>query len=385
VLARSLEECPAFKEAWAKGKIQIPAQSRADGFLNQMAPMSGAPQRWVLPTLQTPGELAQFLGLTPAELEWFADVRLLNPRSREKRLRQYTLQWRVKPDGSVRLLEAPKRRLKALQTVVLRKILELIPVHEAAHGFRRGHSIRTFAAPHVGRHVVLRVDIRQFFPSITRARILALWMAAGYPEPVALRLAALCTTRMPVGALETLPVTMSPESKFALRQRHEIPHLPQGAPTSPTLANLVAFKLDCRLSGLAISAGATYTRYADDLLFSGDADFAAGAERLLAKVGAILIEEGFEANMRKNRVQRRGVSQRAVGMVLNVRMNPPREEYDRLKAILHNCVKKGPASQNRENHGDFQGHLLGRIAHIEWLNPEKAARLRRSFEKIVWD
>jgi hypothetical protein len=190
---------------------------------------------------------------------------------------------------------------------------------------------------------------------------------------------------MPVGALETLPVTMSPESKFALRQRHEIPHLPQGAPTSPTLANLVAFKLDCRLSGLAISAGATYTRYADDLLFSGDADFAAGAERLLAKVGAILIEEGFEANMRKNRVQRRGVSQRAVGMVLNVRMNPPREEYDRLKAILHNCVKKGPASQNRENHGDFQGHLLGRIAHIEWLNPEKAARLRRSFEKIVWD
>lgn len=384
-LARSLDVDPAFQKAWAQGKIRIPDEARVRPFQPKMFPAEGAPRLWEVVPLETNGRVARLLGLTESELEWFADIGLLNPRSGVERLRHYTLQWRLKSDGTVRLLEVPKRRLKQLQRILLEVILAPIPVHEATHGFRPGRSIRSFAEPHVGREVVLRVDVRHFFPSITRARVVALFMTAGYPEPVALTLAGLCTMRLHQGALEAVPVKQSGEALFALRKRHEIPHLPQGAPTSPCLANLVAFKLDCRLSGLAKAAGARYTRYADDLLFSGDATFAAGAERFLTKVGAILMEEGFEPNPRKYRIQRQGVSQRAAGIVLNARLNPPREDYDQLKAILHNCRRFGPESQNRENHVNFKAHLQGRVTHLRWLNPAKGDRLQAAFDAIGWN
>lgn len=383
-LARSLDSDAAFQKAWAEGKIRIPEGARARKFHSKMFPSEGAPRLWNVLALETRGHVAKLLGLSERELEWFADVGLLNPRSGVERLRQYRVQWRLKSDGTVRLLEVPKRRLKQLQRILLEVILQRIPVHEAAHGFRRGRSIRSFAEPHTGRDVVLRVDVRHFFPTITRARIVALFMTAGYPEPVALTLAGVCTTRLHHGALESIPVKQSAEALFALRKLYEIPHLPQGAPTSPYLANLVAFKLDCRLSGLAKAAGGHYTRYADDLLFSGDATFAAGAERFLARVGAILMEEGFEPNPRKYRIQRQGVSQRAVGIVLNARLNPPREDYDRLKAILHNCKRFGPESQNRENHLDFRAHLQGRVVQMAWLNPTKGERLQTALDAIEW-
>lgn len=383
-LTRSLDADAEFQKAWAEGKIRIPDEARTQKIQPKMFPGEGAPRRWSVVPLETKGRVAKLLGLTEPELEWFADIGLLNPRSGVERLRQYTVQWRLKSDGTVRLLEVPKRRLKQLQRILLEVILTRIPVHEAAHGFRQGRSIRSFAEPHVGREVVLRVDVRHFFPSITRARVVALFMTAGYPEPVALTLAGLCTTRLHPGALDAIPVKQSVEALFALRKRHEIPHLPQGAPTSPYLANLVAFKLDCRLSGLAKAAGAHYTRYADDLLFSGDATFAAGAERFLTKVGAILMEEGFEPNPRKYRIQRQGVSQRAAGIVLNARLNPPREDYDQLKAILHNCKRFGPESQNRENHVDFRAHLQGRVVYMQWLNPAKGERLQAAFDAIEW-
>lgn len=383
-LARLLDSHEAFQKAWAEGKIRIPDGARARKFHQKMFPAEGAPRLWNVLALETRGQIAKLLGVSERELEWFADIGLLNPRSGVERLRQYRVQWRLKSDGTVRLLEVPKRRLKQLQRILLELILQRIPVHEAAHGFRRGRSIRSFAEPHVGREVVLRVDVRHFFPTITRARIVALFMTAGYPEPVALTLAGVCTTRLHQGALKRIPVKQSAESVFALRKLYEIPHLPQGAPTSPYLANLVAFKLDCRLSGLAKAAGGRYTRYADDLLFSGDAKFAAGSERFLAKVGAILMEEGFEPNSRKYRIQRQGVSQRAVGIVLNARLNPPREDYDRLKAILHNCKRYGPGTQNREDHADFKAHLQGRVVQMAWLNPAKGERLQAAFDAIEW-
>lgn len=383
-LARSLDADAAFQKAWTEGKIRIPEKARALKFQPKMCPAEGAPRLWNVVALEKKGHIAKLLGVTESELDWFADIALLNPRSGVERLRQYTVQWRLKSDGTVRLLEVPKRRLKQLQRILLEVILSRIPVHEAAHGFRQGRSIRSFAAPHFGREVVLRVDVRHFFPSITRARVEALFMTVGYPEPVALALAGLCTTRLHHGAMETIPVKQSAEALFALRKLHGIPHLPQGAPTSPYLANLVAFKLDCRLSGLAKVAGAHYTRYADDLLFSGDAVFAASANRFLARIGAILMEEGFEPNPRKYRIQRQGVSQRAVGIVLNAGLNPPREDYDRLKAILHNCRRFGPESQNREGHVDFRAHLQGRVVHMRWLNPAKGERLQAAFDAIEW-
>jgi RNA-directed DNA polymerase len=238
----------------------------------------------------------------------------------------------------------------------------------------------------VGQEIVLRIDLRDFFPSVTRGRIIAILLTAGYPEPIALRLAGICTSRVPRAVLEDRPpgLKSSPSESFRLRKLFEAPHLPQGAPSSPALANLTAHRLDCRLTGLATAAGAHYTRYADDLVFSGGPEFARRAERFAHHVCVVALEEGFEVHSRKTRIMRKSVSQRAAGLVINEGICLPRKDVDALKAILHNCVRLGPASQNHGAHPDFRAHLLGRISYLATNHSTRAAKLRRHFDQIDW-
>ena len=142
--------------------------------------------------------------------------------------------------------------------------------------------------------------------------------------------------------------------------------------------------MDCRLNGLAKAAEVQYTRYADDLAFSGDAHFAARIDSFSTRVAAILLEEGFQVHHRKTRIMRQGVRQHLAGLVVNQQVNTPRIDFDRLKATLNNCVRQGPQSQNRENHPAFQAHLTGRIAFVESMNPAKGHRLRKTFAQITW-
>jgi RNA-directed DNA polymerase len=139
-----------------------------------------------------------------------------------------------------------------------------------------------------------------------------------------------------------------------------------------------------RLAGLARKAGAEYTRYADDLLFSGDGDFERSLERFRVFVLAILLDEGFSIRHRKTRVMRSGTRQSAAGVLINKRTNIAREDYDRLKAILHNCEKLGPDSQNRDHHPHFRAHLSGRIAYVRMVNHERGEKLQRLFDRIAW-
>jgi len=202
---------------------------------------------WPTPSLSTLTDLAEFLCITPGELTWFTSFR---------RPSHYHVQLIPKRSGGVRQLAVPKPRLKAIQRTILAEILSAVPVHPAAHGFCAGRSIHTFVAPHVRPPALMRLDLADFFPSLRFSRVAAFFRTAGYPEPVADALAALCT--------------------------HE-GSLPQGAPTSPALANALAYRLDCRLAGLARSAGLQYTRYADDLAFSGPSALAKTDPPLPAK------------------------------------------------------------------------------------------------------
>ena len=114
----------------------------------------------------------------------------------------------------------------------------------------------------------------------------------------------------------------------AARHLYAWPHLPQGAPTSPALANICAYRIDCRLTGLAEASGAVYTRYADDLAFSGGEDFERSAERFAIRAAAILLEEGFQVHHRKTRIMRQGVRQYLAGVVINEHVNVIRRDYD---------------------------------------------------------
>ena len=353
-----------------------------------MVPTPGAPATWPVPAVTTTAELARFLGLESNELDWFADCQTREGSASVEPLRHYRYRWVTKRSGALRLIEAPKPRLKQIQRRLFDEILVHIPPHEAAHGFRAGRSVMSFVAPHVGRTIVLKMDLRDFFVSITSARVMAIYLTAGYPEQVARVLTGLCTNTVPLvvwkqaGLLELDPAR-SPTG-WQTKRLYRQPHLPQGAPTSPALANLAAHRLDLRLTGLARIAEASYTRYADDLVFSGGESFARSIARFPVQVAAIALEEGFAVQHHKTRVMRQGVRQRAAGVVINQKPNITRDDYDQLKAILYNCVRHGPNDQNRAGAADFRAHLAGRVAYVRRLNPERGERLTRLFERIVW-
>lgn len=337
---------------------------------------------WPLPSIATEPELLEFLALHPDELEQLAGLHGRERRVPEGPLRNYRYLWRRKRGRAApRLIEAPKTRLKSLQRRIARKLLAVVPLHDAAHGFCAGRSIVSHAAQHSGREIVIKMDLRDFFPSISGARVLALFRGLGYPCRVAHLLMLLTTNTAPGDVFRSLDARhVDPALRKLLRGRH----LPPGAPSSPSIANLCAHRLDRRLAALARCAGAAYGRYGDDLAFSGGHSLARSAESFIAHVTLIAAEEGFQVNARKTRSMRAGARQRITGVVVNRHPNVPRADYERLKAILHNCVRRGPSAENREHRADFRGWLSGKVGFVAMIHPERGRRLHALLEQIEW-
>jgi RNA-directed DNA polymerase len=344
---------------------------------------SAAVSSWHLPKIDDVAALGRWLAVDFAHLEWFADRKHLGYKTNQPKMEHYNYRVLAKPNGSIRLIEAPKKTLKELQRRILWEILDRVPAHPAVHGFVAGRSIKSFVVPHVCKRVVLRMDLKDFFPGIRAARVAALFRTFGYPEPVADSLAGICTNAVPRRLWNGTELDAA--ALYELHSLYRRPHLPQGAPTSPALANLSAYRMDCRLNAIAKKVGAVYSRYADDLGFSGDAQFERSADRFSVRVAAIAMEEGFAVNHRKTRLMRRGVRQHLAGLTANQHLNISREEFDRLKATLTNCVRHGPTSQNREGHSAFREHLAGRIGFVASVNPQKGTRLREIFDRVHWE
>lgn len=365
-----------FQVEWGPGKsrpqirrycLALPVKPPAEAWLAALS----------LPEIPTVGDLARWLDVSATEIGWFADRFRLNSAT-PSRIQHYHYRWLPKRSGGLRLIEIPKQRLRAMQHKILRQILDLVPAHPAAHGFRRGRSCVTHAALHTSKRVVIRMDLKDFFPSIPASRIEAMFVKLGYSPSVAGTLARLCVNRTPGAAFAGVDVPWS--ERHALRS----PHLPQGSPCSPALANACAFRLDIRLNALAQSMGAAYSRYADDLVFSGDVELERAMERFHLRVAAIALEEGFRVNTRKTRMMRAGVRQQVTGIVINRHPNIARDEFDRLKAILTNCVRHGPDTQNRDQHADFRAWLGGKVAHVCMVNRNRGERLLRLFDSVAW-
>ncbi|MEP6503492.1 MAG: reverse transcriptase family protein [Betaproteobacteria bacterium] len=288
-----------------------------------------------------------------------------------------------KRTGGWRLLEVPQPYLRVLQRRVLDSLLAKVPPHEAACAYVRGRSVVDHALAHAGQAVLLKFDLQDFFTTVRASRVHATFVALGYSNAVARELMALCTTATPEPVLARLREQGGLTWTQAMRLRDA--HLPQGAPTSAALANLCAFRLDVRVAGLARELGARYTRYADDIVLSGGDALRAAAARVEARIGAIALDEGFALNHRKTRRITAARRQQVCGVVVNTpRLNLQRDEFDRLKAILHRCVQHGPAAQNREGIAHWEQHLRGRVAWAAQLDPGEAARLRRDLDRIDW-
>ncbi|XXF79929.1 reverse transcriptase family protein [Myxococcaceae bacterium GXIMD 01537] len=311
-----------------------------------------------LPALESREDVAALVGVPAAELD-----ALMRPGTGPG---SGYVEFEVpKRTGGTRRISAPRAKLKAAQRALLDKLFSNMSADDAAHGFLAERSTVTNAAPHVGATVVVRVDLEDFFPTVHYRRVQGLFEAHGYRQEVSSLLAGL-TTHRPKLADGTVAWPGA---------------LPQGAPTSPAIANLVCRRMDARLTALAKRMGGTYTRYADDLSFS----FREQPERLgrfLWWVNAILQQEGFSENVAKRRVMRRGSRQRVTGLTVNERVSIPREERRRFKAILANCRKHGVASQAR-GRPDFGPWLEGYAAYVRMVHPELGERWLREVRELL--
>lgn len=318
-------------------------------------------QKLQLPVLATPADLAKAFNLPIPRLRWLAF------HSEASTVTHYVRFQVPKKSGGMRELSAPHHDLAATQQWILMHILEKIPTHDAAHGFVPGRGTMTNATPHVGRATVINLDLKDFFPSITFPRVKGIFQEFGYSPAVATILALLCT--------ECLRRKVEYNGK-TLHVATGSRALPQGACTSPALSNLLARRLDSRLNGIAKKLGFTYTRYADDITFSGTKESAAKTGYLLARIRHIVGDEKLTVNEDKTRVQRPNSRQSVTGIVVNLRPNVPRKVRRRLRAILHHAKNEGLAKQNRQNHQNFKGWVTGMIAYTQMVNPDSAKRLR---------
>jgi hypothetical protein len=315
--------------------------------------------------------VAQWLNLTMGELEWLAD-RGHWLRSKWAPLQHYRYIRLPKRDG-VRMIEAPKPHLREIQRRILREILDHIPPHRAAQGFVRGTSTTSFAWPHSDRPVVLRIDLRNFFTSVTFARVRAVFAAAGY-RTASRVLAELCTTTTPSAVLGGLDFTHAD----LLRARH----LPQGAATSPALANLVLRGMDRRIWGYAQRHGLHYTRYGDDLAISGDV---MDPDRVLWTTLRIIADEGFTVHPDKTRIMHAHQRQQLAGLVVNDRPQVKRADFDALRALLHNAIRTGAQEQNRGGHPHFREHVYGTIAWIGASGTRRREVLLDMANRVDWN
>lgn len=330
-----------------------------------------------LGSLDSPEALAKGLGVSIPALRWLCFHRDVESQS------HYHVFTIPKRDGSSRTITAPLPELKAAQRWLLRNVVEKLPVHGAAHGFLTGRSIATNAVVHAGADVIVKVDVKDFFPTVTFRRVKGLFRKAGLPENVA-TLSALLATEPPRETVEfrgkTLRVAEGPRA------------CPQGAPTSPAILNAMCLRLDLRMSGLARMMGFVYTRYADDLAFSYRSDAnAKGAKgtRSAAPIGAllrgvtqILKGEGFRLNAKKTTVLRRGNAQRVTGLIVNA----PNKEGVPAARVARDVVRKLKAAIWNREHGrpamgeESLAQLKGMAAFIHMAD---AKRGRALLDRIV--
>ncbi len=224
--------------------------------------------------------------------------------------------------GGMRRIHAPDPHLKALQRRILRRLLQRLPLHPCATGFRKGHSIASHAAFHAGKAVVVHMDVRDFFPTTHAKRVDAYFRKIGWSKEAARLLVRLCT--------------------------HE-KALPQGAPTSPCLSNLLNYGLDARMAGLAAKHSGAYSRYADDLSFSFAEDTPQEYRAVIRGAKNILRDYGYRHHTKKKlHIRRRHERQIVTGLVVNEGVALPRETRRWLRAVEHRMMTQGEATLTPE-------------------------------------
>jgi RNA-directed DNA polymerase len=321
-----------------------------------------------LPVLNDGADIANAMGISLSQLRFLAFSRRVSTVSHYVRFQI------PKKTGGVRAISAPLPRLKQAQKWILDNILECIILHPSAHGFRRGRSIVTNAQPHVGALVVINLDLENFFPSISYRRVKGIFCSLGYSEAVATILGLICTEP------DVTQIEMDGRNYYISQTER---HLPQGAPSSPALTNLLCRRLDRRLQGLAESRGFIYTRYADDLTFSTtNSEKLRDIGNILQGVGSIVAHEGLTVHPDKTRVLRASQQQEVTGVVVNEKLNVDRATLQKFRATLYQIEKDGLAGKQWGKGDDVLMSIEGFANYVAMVNPAKGSDFLAQVKRI---
>ena len=324
-------------------------------------------QSYGLPLCGKTEEIATEMGITVGQLRFLAFSRKTSTIS-------HYIRFKIpKKTGGERLISAPMPRLKNAQHWILVNILEKLELHDTAHGFRRDRSIVSNAQPHVSKDVIINFDLKDFFPSISYKRVKGLFLSFGYSEAAATIFGLLCTEP------EIAEVEVDGKTYYiALTHRH----LPQGSPASPAITNLLCRRLDRRLSQMAENLGFVYTRYADDLTFSGSGDSLRHICNILRRTESIVTHEGFTINQEKTRILRKNRQQEVTGVVVNEHPTIAKKELKRFRATLYQIEKDGISGKQWGNSDDVMASIQGYANFVAMVNPEKGAEFQQQVQRI---
>jgi len=321
-----------------------------------------------LPVLQTAKEVADAMKIELSELRFLTFSRKNSKFNHYKRFKV------AKKSGGFRLISAPMPRLKKAQHFVLEEILNKLETHPKAHGCVIGKSILSNATPHVNKAVVINQDLKNFFPTITYNRIKGAFKSLGYSEQVAVIFALICSEP------KILDISLLGENYFAqLGNRF----LPQGSPCSPAITNILCKTMDFRLDGIAKKYGFNYSRYVDDLTFSGDKEQLKNIPAILKYSRKIVEDENFVLHPDKLRIMKPHQRQEVTGVIVNEKPNVNKKSLKRFRALLFQIEKDGKEGKSWNGGPNVLAEIDGFANFIYQIDKEKGATYKQRVAKIL--
>lgn len=260
-------------------------------------------------------------------------------------------------EGEYRELSLPFETMKEVQRWMLHNILYKIEVSPSAKGFKLNESIVENAKPHVNKDCILKIDLENFFPNIKFNTVFRLFSYYGYTKEVSFILSRLCTYKE---------------------------QLPQGAPTSPYISNIICKRLDKRLSTFATKNGFQYTRYADDITFSGKPYL----EKYSDLICKIIQDEKFKINHGKFKIQYKTSRQMVTGLIVNEKLSVPRETKKFLRKQIYYCKKYGVYDHMKWEKIDklnYKDYLYGLAYFIKMVEPDNGQKFLHELDEVHWE
>ncbi|MCG9647089.1 retron St85 family RNA-directed DNA polymerase [Vibrio brasiliensis] len=288
-----------------------------------------------LPPVATLADLASHMRLSVGLLQ------LLSYKSDE----HYKVYYLKKKSGGRRQIAQPSRAMKAVQSWILRKILSRLSSSANSKGFEQGESILSNALPHAGAHVILNIDLENFFNTVPASHVHSVFRSIGYNKTISQILTNLTTYNG---------------------------RLPQGAPTSPKLSNLTCQQLDARIQGYAGPRGIIYTRYADDITLSAFNE--SKIRKAQPMIEEIVNSEGFTINDKKTKISGTRKRKEVTGLVISIDgVGIGRQEYRRMRAEIYNMLTED---------SDKLSQINGWLSYIKSVDKTNYHRLIRYILKL---